>query len=100
MLANYGYKDGSGDFFITIDTDKCDGCGDCVPACPAGCFEVGEDPNDPYAGRAGGLCQRHPAQKAEIRLRPMQAGLGPAAAALRGGLPQGMPWPTPGKSSA
>lgn len=47
MLANYGYKDGSGDFFITIDTDKCDGCGECVPACPAGCFEVGEDPNDP-----------------------------------------------------
>ena len=27
MLANYGYKDASGDFFITIDTDKCDGCG-------------------------------------------------------------------------
>lgn len=47
MIANYGYKDGSGDFFITIDTDKCDGCGDCVAACPAGCFEVGEDPNDP-----------------------------------------------------
>jgi len=48
MLANYGYKDGSGDFFITIDTDKCDGCGDCVPACPASVFEVvDEDPNDP-----------------------------------------------------
>ncbi len=48
MLANYGYKDGSGDFFITIDTDKCDGCGDCVTACPNGVFEVvDEDPNDP-----------------------------------------------------
>ncbi len=48
MLANYGYKDGSGDFFITIDTDKCDGCGDCVSACPANVFEVvDEDPNDP-----------------------------------------------------
>lgn len=47
MIANYGYKDGSGDFFITIDTDKCDGCEECVNACPAGCFEVGEDPNDP-----------------------------------------------------
>ena len=48
MLANYGYKDASGDFFITIDTDKCDGCGDCVPACPTDIFEVvDEDPNDP-----------------------------------------------------
>ena len=48
MIANYGYKDGSGDFFISIDTDKCDGCGDCISACPYGVFEVGEDPNDPF----------------------------------------------------
>jgi Fe-S-cluster-containing hydrogenase component 2 len=47
VIANYGYKDGSGDFFIAIDTDKCDGCGDCVAACPCGVFAVGEDPNDP-----------------------------------------------------
>jgi NAD-dependent dihydropyrimidine dehydrogenase PreA subunit len=47
MIANYGYKDGSGDFFITIDTDQCDGCGACVSACPGQCFSVGEDPNDP-----------------------------------------------------
>ncbi|MCK5618982.1 MAG: 4Fe-4S binding protein [Candidatus Krumholzibacteria bacterium] len=48
MKANYGYTDGSGDFFITIDTDKCDGCGDCVTACPGGVFETGEDPHDPF----------------------------------------------------
>jgi Fe-S-cluster-containing hydrogenase component 2 len=48
MLANYGYKDASGDFFITLDTDQCNGCGDCVITCPAGVFEVwDEDPNDP-----------------------------------------------------
>ena len=47
MKANYGYNDGSGDFFITIDTDRCDGCRRCVPACPAGVLEVGPDPNDP-----------------------------------------------------
>jgi len=49
MLANYGYSDGSGNYFITIDTDKCNGCGDCASACPSGIFEVvDEDPNDPF----------------------------------------------------
>ena len=48
MIANYGYSDGSGDFFISIDTDKCDGCGACVEACPADVFFTGEDPNDPF----------------------------------------------------
>lgn len=48
MKANYGYSDGSGSFFITIDTDRCNGCGDCVRACKAGLFEVlEEDPHDP-----------------------------------------------------
>ena len=48
MLAHYGYKDGSGEYFIIIDTDKCDGCEECVTACPVGVFEVGEDENDPF----------------------------------------------------
>jgi ferredoxin len=43
MKANYGYKDGSGEYFITIDTEACTGCGDCVTACPAGVFAVVED---------------------------------------------------------
>jgi Fe-S-cluster-containing hydrogenase component 2 len=48
MLANYGYKDASGDYFITIDTDKCYGCGESMSACPVDVFEVmDEDPNDP-----------------------------------------------------
>ena len=47
MKANYGYKDGSGDFFIMIDTDKCDGCAECFTACPAGVLECGEDQIDP-----------------------------------------------------
>ena len=48
MLANYGYKDGSGDWFITIDTDKCDGCGKCVEACPWNVLEIGPDEVDPF----------------------------------------------------
>lgn len=48
MLANYGFKDGSGNWFLQIDTDKCDGCGKCVEACPANVLEVGEDEYDPF----------------------------------------------------
>jgi len=40
MLAHYGYKNGSGDYFIIIDTDKCNGCGKCVEACPRGVLEL------------------------------------------------------------
>lgn len=49
MKANYGYKDGSGDYFITIDTDKCTGCGTCVDLCPAEVLAVGENENDPLS---------------------------------------------------
>lgn len=41
--TNYGYKDGAGTWFITIDTDACDGCGDCVDVCPADMWELQED---------------------------------------------------------
>ena len=47
MLANYGYMDGAGSYFITVDTDKCDSCGKCVPACPQSVFEMGPDDADP-----------------------------------------------------
>jgi Fe-S-cluster-containing hydrogenase component 2 len=45
MQAHYGYEDGSGRFYITIDTDKCNGCEECLTACPASVFEmIEEDP--------------------------------------------------------
>ena len=46
-IANYGYTDGSGAYYIIMDTDKCDGCAKCIEACPENVFEVGEDDNDP-----------------------------------------------------
>ncbi|MFQ6087547.1 MAG: 4Fe-4S binding protein [Candidatus Methanofastidiosia archaeon] len=48
MIANYGYMDGSGEYFISIDTERCDGCGECVFKCPQGIFETVEDENDPF----------------------------------------------------
>jgi Fe-S-cluster-containing hydrogenase component 2 len=42
VKAHYGYKDGSGDYFIVIDTDRCVECKDhgCVTACPEGVLEI------------------------------------------------------------
>lgn len=51
MKVNYGYSDGTGDYFITIDTTLCDGCGECVAVCPAGVLEVTrDDGGQPRAG--------------------------------------------------
>ncbi len=53
MIAQYGYKDGSGVYYISIDTNRCDGCVDlevpkCIEVCPSGVFDVGEDEIDPF----------------------------------------------------
>lgn len=42
MKANYGYMDGSGEFYITIDTDLCIECSEygCVAGCPSELFEI------------------------------------------------------------
>lgn len=41
--VQYGYSDGTGNYFITIDAELCDGCGECVKACPADIFVVDKD---------------------------------------------------------
>lgn len=46
MKANYGYTDGSGSYYITIDTDLCDGCDKCMTACPVGVLELIVDDYD------------------------------------------------------
>jgi ferredoxin len=47
--ANYGYKDGSGEYFITIDTDMCNSCGKCVEVCPASVLDMAENELDPLS---------------------------------------------------
>lgn len=47
--ANYGYSDGSGDWYIRIDTALCNACGECVTACPEGLFELTKDEYDPLS---------------------------------------------------
>ena len=42
MIANYGYEDGSGSYYISIDTDKCSICPNrgCINGCPEEIFEM------------------------------------------------------------
>lgn len=40
MIIHYGYADGSGKYFISIDSDKCDACGGCLASCPASVLEL------------------------------------------------------------
>lgn len=40
MITHYGYIDGSGEYFIVIDSDKCSGCQKCVEACPQKALEM------------------------------------------------------------
>jgi predicted CoA-substrate-specific enzyme activase len=44
--VSYGYSDATGEYFITVDTGLCDGCGECVPACPANVLEMARNEAD------------------------------------------------------
>lgn len=34
MLIHYGYQDGSGTYYVSIDAEKCDACAKCIEQCP------------------------------------------------------------------
>jgi len=34
LITHFGYNDSSGEYYIVIDSDKCNGCGKCVKKCP------------------------------------------------------------------
>jgi len=70
MIANYGYKDGSGDYFIAIDTEKCNGCKDCVSACPCNVFGVGPDENDPLSDKEVAFVREEERKKIKYTCAP------------------------------
>jgi Fe-S-cluster-containing dehydrogenase component len=73
VKANYGYKDGSGDFFITVDTDKCTGCNDCVIACPADVLELVENDFDIEAESAIASVTKEHSQKIKYSCAPCKS---------------------------
>ncbi len=40
MITHYGYCDGSGEYYIVVDSDRCSGCGKCVEECPQNAFDL------------------------------------------------------------
>jgi ferredoxin len=40
VITYYGYTDGSGEYYIVIDAEKCSSCGDCIKACPQGALKM------------------------------------------------------------
>jgi Fe-S-cluster-containing hydrogenase component 2 len=77
MKANYGYKNGSGEYFITIDTERCNGCKKCVEACPSGVMEVGEDPNDPLSEKEVAFVTEEERKKIRYTCAPCKKGIPP-----------------------
>jgi len=40
VITYYGYTDGSGEYYIVIDAEKCSSCGTCKQACPQGALKM------------------------------------------------------------
>jgi ferredoxin len=40
IITYYGYRDGSGEYYIVIDAEKCNSCGDCTKICPQGALKM------------------------------------------------------------
>jgi len=34
MIIHYGYEDGSGRYYVSINAEKCNACGACIDTCP------------------------------------------------------------------
>ena len=40
MVIHYGYEDGSGRYYVSIDAEKCDACNACIEKCPESVLKI------------------------------------------------------------
>lgn len=40
IITYHGYQDGSGEYYIVIDSEKCNSCCECTKICPQGALEM------------------------------------------------------------
>jgi ferredoxin len=76
MQGFYGFKDGSGEWFLIVDTDKCNACGKCVKVCPTGTIEVSEDEFDPFRDELVVKVKNEERNKIRYNCAPCKPGYG------------------------
>ncbi len=76
MIANYGFTDGSGDWYVTIDTDKCDGCRKCAQVCPAKILDAGRDEIDILREEPVAFVKHEERKKIKYSCAPCKPGYG------------------------
>ncbi len=74
MIANYGFSDGSGDWYVVIDTDKCNACGKCSDVCPAKILKVGPDEIDIFREEPVAFVSHDERKKIKGRCSPCRPG--------------------------
>jgi ferredoxin len=79
MITNYGFQDGSGDWYVTIDTDKCNGCSKCIDACPAHALEVTDNEYDPFGEEQVARVVVDERKKIKYTCAPCKPGYGPTS---------------------
>ena len=77
MIAHYGFSDASGDWFLILDTDKCNGCGKCVEACPVKILQVGPDEIDIFREEPVASVKHEERKKIRYHCAPCKPGFGP-----------------------
>lgn len=76
MIAHYGFKDGSGDWYVIIDTNKCHGCGKCIEVCPEKILETGPDEIDVFREEPVAFVKHEERKKVRYRCAPCKPGYG------------------------
>ena len=76
MRAFYGYTDGAGDWYVIVDSDRCDGCARCVEACPERLFEVRENELDPMSDEPVAAVKDEHRKKIRYSCAPCRPGCG------------------------
>lgn len=59
MITHYGYIDGSGEFYVVVDSDRCSGCAKCVAACPEKAIELVTEFIDLEDKTVAAVCEEH-----------------------------------------
>lgn len=76
MITHYGFTDGTGDWYLVLDTDKCNGCGECVEVCPQNILEVGQDEIDIFREKPVASIKQEARKKIRYHCAPCKPGYG------------------------